>query len=110
MSLLPAGTLDRQIVLQAPTTTRGSSGAPIQTWATQATVWADVRPATAREFIAGAQEVAERRTVFRIRWREGVKVTWRVLFDAQTWRIVGVGEIGRREGLELQCVAMPVAV
>lgn len=108
--MLAAGVLDRRITLQRPTDTQDSAGAVLQTWATVTTVWAEIRPATAREFIAGAQETAEQRAVFRIRWRADVTVAWRVLYDSQVWRIAGKAEVQRREGLELQCVAMPVAV
>lgn len=104
--MIVAGPLDRRITLERPTVTKGSSGGPITNWGVAAEVWAFVRPASAREFIAGAAEVSEQRTVFRIRWRDDVVTTWRVGFSGQKYRIVGVAEIGRAEGLELQTTAI----
>lgn len=111
MPLTPAGDLDRRIDLQKATSSHSSTGAPVVIWSTVATVWAEIRPASAREFIGGAAEVSEQRTVFRIRFRRDVVTTWRVAYGAQLWEIVGVAEIGRQEGLELQATAIlqPVA-
>lgn len=106
MAFNPAGDLDRRIDLQKSTTGHSSTGAPITTWSTVATVSAEFRPATAREFIAGAAEVSEQRAVFRIRFRHDVVTTWRVGYQGQFWKIVGVSEIGRHEGLELQATAI----
>lgn len=111
MAQTPAGDLDRRIELQEPTTAQSGTGAPVTSWSTAATVWAGIRPASAREFIGGAAELSEQRTVFRIRFRRDVVTTWRIAYGAQLWEIVGVAEIGRQEGLELQATAIlqPVA-
>lgn len=43
------GDLRYRVIIEAPTDALGSTGEHVRTWATLTTVWAGVRPATARE-------------------------------------------------------------
>lgn len=49
--------------------------------------------------------MAEIETLITIRYRSDVRPRWRVQMDSRNYDIEGVAEIGRRDGLELRCVA-----
>jgi len=105
------GELDREIVLQAKTAGQSGSGEPTEVWAPidtggvpAGTVWAKVRPLSGREYYAalGAQIVAEETLVFRIRFRTDVRPgTARIQYEARTYNIRRVAEVGRRDGLDI---------
>lgn len=100
-----AGDLDRRIIIERATITYSPSGSPIETWEPLATVWAKVDQQGGREFFATAQEVSERKVVFRIRWIEGLTVLDRVICDEVQYNIEEVRRLGRKEGVELHCTA-----
>jgi SPP1 family predicted phage head-tail adaptor len=113
-----AGDLDRRIIIQRLTTGESPSGEPIETWNAVATVWAKVEQQSGREFFATAQEVSERKTVFRIRYMPDLTVLDRVIYPvvdlgsppeeppaASVYSIGEVRELGRREGIELHATA-----
>jgi SPP1 family predicted phage head-tail adaptor len=100
-----AGGLDRRVTLQRFTVTTDDYGEEIQTWNDLATVFAEVRQQSGREFIAAAQVQADRLVVFFIRWFAGLTVLDRVSYAGTLHDIVEVREIGRRDGVELHTVA-----
>lgn len=99
---MEAGKLDRRISLQ-----RRSLAAPnvhgeqVESFATYATVWAEKLEGGGREAFVAQQTYASTDMRFRIRHRTDVLVTDRISFDGKGFDIVGINEIGRREGLEL---------
>ena len=100
-----AGDIDRRITIERLTVTYSESGEPIQAWEAVATVWAKVEQQGGREFFATAQEVSERKVVFRIRWIEGLTVLDRVMLDGAVHDIHEVRRLGRKEGVELHTTA-----
>lgn len=100
-----AGDLDRRITIERATIEYSGSGEPIETWNALATVWAKVDQQGGREFFATAQEVSERKVVFRIRWIEGLNVLDRVMLDGAEHDIHEVRRLGRKEGVELHTTA-----
>ena len=96
-----AGRLDRIILIQRKTTSADSFGEPIETWATVATVWAEMVPVRGQERYAAMQQIAEIDTVFRIRYRAGITPLDRISYNSRLYDIKHVLEIGRFEGLEL---------
>ena len=98
------GRLDRLITIEqnTPTTT---SGEPVPAWATFATVYAMKSDQRGREFFDAQQVVAERTTVFRIRWLAGVTELMRIVFDSITYDIKAISEVGRHDALDLFCTA-----
>jgi SPP1 family predicted phage head-tail adaptor len=104
-----AGELDRSIVIQARTQTgQDSHGAPVYTWAkihAADTIPAAVEPVNGSERFAGQQLVGEAITVFRVRYRSGVTVLNRIVYDGRDWDIVAVREVGRRDGLLIDAKA-----
>ena len=102
-----AGTLDRRIVIERRTVDAAATE-PVETWGPlpetapdPTAVWAAVRQQSGREFFAADQVQSERKVVFRLRWRTGIKVTDRVVYDGRHHDIHEVRELGRRDGLEL---------
>lgn len=108
-----AGDIDRRIMIQRVTIETSPSGETIETWNTIATVWAKVEQQSGREFFATAQEVSERKAVFRIRWMPDLTVLDRVVYPpaegepptASVYDVAEVRELGRREGIELHATA-----
>ncbi|OAN86307.1 hypothetical protein A8B77_02800 [Erythrobacter sp. EhN03] len=102
-----AGALDRRVTIQRELVTgENDYGEQITETVDVATVPADVRQMSGREFFAAAAVTAESRVLFRLRYIEGVSVTDSVLYDGRDHNIQEVKELGRREGLELMTVAL----
>jgi len=101
--------LDRKITLERFTyTTDPGSGEQVKTWSTLATVWASKRDVSDSERVASAEVSAEIGTRFQIRWDSSwsdLNPKDRVVCDGRTYDIVGVKELGRREGLEISAIA-----
>lgn len=102
-----AGPLDRRATLRRPgAPARSAAGDAAVPFAEVATVWAGKRDVRGRELLAGGAPLAEVETVITIRHRLDVRPSWRVLLEGREFDITGITEIGRREGLELRCVAV----
>jgi len=101
--------LDRQITLQRGVYERNGMGELVATsWRTLVVVWASKRDVSDGERIASAEVAAQIGTRFQIRWDSSwadLNPKDRVLSDGRTYEIVGVKEIGRREGLEISAAA-----
>lgn len=110
-----AGSLRHRITLQTAVDTQdGTTGEPVRSWTTLATVWAEVAPLKGREIVAAASALlGDVDTRIRIRWAPelanlGVKSrAAHLLADGRIdvyYNIQSVIEakLGRRE-LELMC-------
>lgn len=101
--------LDRKITLERFNyTTDSGSGEQVKTWSALATVWASKRDVSDSERVASAEVSAEIGTRFQIRWDSSwsdLNPKDRVVYDGRTYDIVGVKELGRREGLEISAKA-----
>lgn len=103
--MVAAGRMDRRIVIQAVTETRDSMGGPVQSWSTFATVWAERKDLTGREyFAAGQSERAEIESVWRIRHLSGLTNKHRFTHGGETYDIESIATIGRDEAMELRAV------
>jgi SPP1 family predicted phage head-tail adaptor len=100
-----AGDLDRRVTLERATVTLDAFGGETQTWATLAEVWAQAMPVSDGEKWRAAEVAATISTRFRIRWRADLRVGDRLIYDGRVFDIIGVKEIGRREGLEITASA-----
>lgn len=99
-----AGKLDRVITIQRFTSTVDDYGTPVQAWTDVATVRAQLVQASTEEFIRGFGASDETVVIFRVRWLDGITNADRCLYDAGTFNIKEIKEIGRRKGLELRCL------
>jgi SPP1 family predicted phage head-tail adaptor len=97
-----AESLKDQIELQSVTgDTRDAFGASVPTWATYATVWAEIKPLSARQLDLGRNYADSVSHAVRIRYRAGVSPTHRAKFGTRIFTIDGVVETGRRVELTL---------
>lgn len=101
---MDAGELDRRITIRRSTETANELNEPIFAWSDLMTVWAAYEPVSDGERMRAQQVGAWLSARFRIRWsRQAATIDGRdqVVFDGRTFGILGVKEIGRREGLEI---------
>lgn len=103
--MLRSGSLDRRIELQAKAVTRDDIGEEQITWATFATVWANVQGLRGKEFFAAAEMQDSIDFRIRTRYRDDVTRDQRILFEGQLLDIVSIVETGHREGLEIMCMS-----
>lgn len=106
MAGLDAGAMDRRIRIERAAVTISGRGTQQKAWAELVTVWAQRMPQRATEAWKASGTAAELETAWRIRWSSGVADVSprdRIVFDGQEMAILGVAEIGRREGLEIVC-------
>mgnify|MGYP000362650171 CR=1 FL=1 len=97
------GKLDRLVTIQAYTTSRSSSGEPLETWAnlTNGIVWASLRNTAASEKVENEQLVAIVSTTWNIRYLSTVNETQRILYNSKYYYITGIKIHGRNEFMEL---------
>lgn len=103
-----AGQLDRRITIQRNGSSQSDSGEPIESWSDVATVRAQKIEARGDERFSKAQLVGTINRSFRIRWSSQISDITdidRVLFDTVPHEIIAIREIGRREGIEIDCTA-----
>jgi SPP1 family predicted phage head-tail adaptor len=95
--------LDRKITLEERQETSDGAGGTTISWVEVGTYWAGKEQQSAEEALRAGSRFAEETIYFRTRWISGVNASdFRAKYDGDTYDIVGVREIGRREGLELQ--------
>lgn len=102
--MLRAGDLRHRITIQSATTGSDGQGGTTKTWATLATVWAQVRPISGREAVQAGQMTSTLTTTVTIRSRTDVTVGQRVVHGSRTLAIASVQDPdGRSEQLALLC-------
>lgn len=102
---MKAGKLRHRVTIQNKgTPARNSYGEEVITWATEATVWAEVDPLRGREFLEARREGAEVTTRIRVRHRDGITPSMRVVWGSHTYDILSVIEVeGREREIHLMC-------
>ena len=95
------GTLDRRVEIQSLTTAKDEWNYDVTTWATLAEVWASRRDRSSGEVTEVMKTVQLNRTEWTVRYRSDVDTTMRIMHDNVYYYIVGVVQIGRKEGLLL---------
>ena len=95
--------LDRRITIQQVTKTPDRFGGEVETWTDLADVWASFRPQTAGERFQSNADILQATTTaaFRIRWRDDLDATMRVIHEGDEWDITGIIPVGRRDKLDL---------
>ena len=105
---MEAGKLDRRIDIQQAQVSRLASGEKSRpNWLPLATVAASVAFPSTRQVMNSQQLQSEIDVVFEIRYRTDVtaREDLRIKHDGRFYRIKGARELGRREGLRLDCTA-----
>lgn len=99
--------LDCKITLQSPTNAKDSIGGTNTTWATAGTVRAERLFKNSEQRYEAQQEVGATREDFRIRdYRTLYAITqqWRVVYETETYGILGIEREGRKNTLILSCL------
>jgi SPP1 family predicted phage head-tail adaptor len=100
------GKLDRKIRIEVNVPTRNAAGESVPNWQCFHACWADVRPMRADERHQADARHSVRVSNFRVRYKAGVLPDMRVVYESLNWRITGIAEVGRREGLDITAEAI----
>lgn len=94
--MIESSEFNQRIVLQSPPLreTSGDHGDPDARWRAVATVWAKVEAISGREFLAAQQAAAEATVRITIRYRGGVKPTWRAVWRGHEYDFQHVADVG----------------
>lgn len=105
---MDSGALDRLLTLRRRTTEANAANEDVETFIDLATVRSSKADVSDAEKVRAQQVGAEITTRFQIRW----SANWsdlnpkdRCACDGREYEIVGVKEIGRRDGIEITAVA-----
>ena len=101
-----AGALSHQVQIQSLVSVQDpNTGIITNAWTTFATVWAEVRPLSSREFIAAAASQSKVSATMKIRYLAGIKPSMRVLDGANVYNVEGVlpDPQSGREWITLPC-------
>ncbi|MGA1399290.1 MAG: phage head closure protein [Phycisphaerales bacterium] len=90
-----------RVSLQAPTEVRSATGEATLTWQTQATVWASVDGLSSRDILQAQQANVVATHRIRIRHRDDVAHTHRLVWRNRTMEIASVTDRMGREVLEV---------
>ena len=102
------GKLRHRITLQKQVNTVNDYGGAVTTWKNVATVWADVRPLSGREYFSAQQVQSEVTTQIWLRYRDDVKPTMRVNHNGKHYEILSVlNTNGWNTSLQLMCKENP---
>lgn len=93
-----------RITIEEFTPSRGSDGSVSKTWSTYATVWAEKKHKTSREFFSAQRINSEITELFTIRYKSGITTKMRVSFNSKYYNIVGADDPdGKRREMQLLC-------
>jgi SPP1 family predicted phage head-tail adaptor len=96
-----AGERNNLITFMQPDTGTDEFGQPLGTYSFVGNSWADVRPATTREYTGSRQTEAAIDAVIKLGWRQDIGATWIVMYAGQLYDIQSIAEIGYHEGLQI---------
>jgi len=96
-----AGKLDRRIKIQRRVETQNAIGEAVISYTLLAEVWAQKEFLSGRELFTAAQFVPEGQVTYRIRYLKGVDEKCRIVDNEDTYDIIYIAEIKRREGLAI---------
>ena len=100
-----AGKLDKLITIDRLSRTVDDYGTETEGWTPVASVRAQLVQSTTEEFMHSFGSSSEAATIFRIRHRDDLLSSDRVTYRGQSYDVKEIKELGRREGLDLRCVA-----
>jgi SPP1 family predicted phage head-tail adaptor len=98
---MQAGRLDRRVRIEQRVETQNAVGEAVISYVLLAEVWAEKKFLKGQELFTAAQFVPEGQVMYKIRYRSDVDEKCRIVDREDTYDIVYIAEIGRREGLEI---------
>jgi len=96
-------TLDRKIVLQTKSVTRGDAGGVNDGYADMASVWADIFYKSGGEKFEAGKNTATNIVIFTIRYKTWPNEITRVKYGSKTYDVTHINEYGRKHYLQLTC-------
>jgi SPP1 family predicted phage head-tail adaptor len=105
---MQAGDLDRRIQIQEQAVTQNATGEEVLSWITVATVWAQKIENFGQERFQSSQFIGKSACSFKFRWSnltKSVTTKHRIVFDGNIYDIQDRRELGRREGVMVDCSA-----
>lgn len=105
---ITAGKRDRRITLERYGFTRNEFNEPIEGWEILANEWASKKDVSDAERLRSSEIGSIITTRFVIRWSKklgDLNTKDRLQIDGLTYNIVGVKDLGRREGIEITASA-----
>jgi SPP1 family predicted phage head-tail adaptor len=96
------GKLSRRVTIQQQSTTQDAYGQPVQTWTDVATVWAEIKDLSGREFLAAAAGQSATTSKIRVRFMDGILSSMRIVDGADIYNIKVVLREGKTS-LLLMC-------
>lgn len=82
--------LNKRVTIKQLTTTTDEYGQPQDTWTDFCTVWAGIEPLQGREYFAADQENAEVKVRIRLRHRNGIDRTMKVVYKTTEYEIIDI--------------------
>lgn len=103
VALINVARLRRRVLVERPVTQQDPDYGSQQTtgWVPVGTWWAEVLDVIGKEATQDSMRALTRPSRVRMRWTDKVDPTMRLTVDGRVMQIVGIAEIGRRDGLEL---------
>ncbi|AWO91934.1 MULTISPECIES: head-tail adaptor protein [Bradyrhizobium] len=98
-----AGNLDRVIEIQRRTTGLDLYGTLVETWTTFATMRAQLLKNATDDREGERGHTTDATRTFRMYYFASLSLNDRLLFEGQEYEITGIGEIGRRVGMDVAC-------
>lgn len=100
-----AATLDRRVRIESRSPSQDGIGQPVDTWASVATVWANLKTNTGVGAVRSDADVSIVKASIRIRHRDDVAEGMRaVMIDTgDAYLIKSILPVGRKEALDLVC-------
>lgn len=96
------GTLNRRMTIRRRTIVDDPQWGPTEQWIDLRTVWAGIRYDSADEEFAAGQLYAKRIVTFTLRYTGDVSAVDRATCEGVEYDILGITEIGNRDGLEVK--------
>lgn len=98
------GKLRHRITLQRQINAQNDYGAVVTTWQDVATVWAEIKPISGREYFSAQQVQSDVTTQIWLRYRKDIEPTMRVTYQDKHYEIVSVLNYqGLNKTLQLMC-------
>ena len=100
-----AGKLTETITVERFTKSVDDYGTETEAWTALATMRAQLIQSSTEEFIRAYGSTSDMIAIFKVRWRDLFTTEDRVVHKGQVYDLKEIKELGRREALELRCVA-----
>lgn len=95
--------LNRLVTIEQQSTTQDEIGQPVNTWATVAQVWANIRHVSGLQAIKAGADVSIVKASIRIRHMDGMNAGMRVVAGADKYDIQAVLPEGKSRYIDLVC-------